>query len=187
MGASARLEAPPIRRAENPQMTEDVESVKRDTLLRIDQPLLPAKAQPTRMVFVAGGDYRLSSWSRPTDRRVRLTDYFIDKYEVSNREYKEFISAGGYLKRDLWKPSFVKDGRSVSWDDAMKVLVDRTGLPGPRSWSNQSFPDGTDVTWYERFRRRNNAEAQTWEERPGSLGYRTRLHGNELWLRSGPR
>ena len=35
------------------------------------------------------------------------------------------------------------------------MLVDRTGLPGPRTWSNQSFPEGkadhpvTDVTWYE--------------------------------------
>jgi eukaryotic-like serine/threonine-protein kinase len=151
--------------------------------IRIDQPLLPAKAQPARMVFVAGGDYRLSSWSRPTDRRVRLTDYFIDKYEVSNREYKEFISAGGYLKRDLWKPSFVKDGRSVSWDDAMKVLVDRTGLPGPRSWSNQSFPDGkadhpaADVTWYEaaayaRFRGKRLPTVFQWEKaaRNGVIG-----------------
>ena len=35
------------------------------------------------------------------------------------------------------------------------MFVDRTGLPGPRAWSNQSFPEGkadhpvTDVTWYE--------------------------------------
>ena len=37
----------------------------------------------------------------------------------------------------------------------MQLLVDRTGLPGPRSWSNQNFPEGkadhpvTGVTWYE--------------------------------------
>jgi hypothetical protein len=35
------------------------------------------------------------------------------------------------------------------------MLVDRSGLPGPRTWSNQAFPDGkadhpvTDITWYE--------------------------------------
>jgi imidazolonepropionase-like amidohydrolase len=34
MGSSAGLEAPPVPRAENPQTTEDVERVKRDTLLR---------------------------------------------------------------------------------------------------------------------------------------------------------
>ena len=63
------------------------------------------------MVFVPGGDYRLISWSRPTDRRVPLNDYFIDKYEVSNLEYKEFVNAGGYVKRELWRHPFVKDGR----------------------------------------------------------------------------
>jgi imidazolonepropionase-like amidohydrolase len=34
MGSSAGLEAPPVPRAENPQTTEDIERVKRDTLLR---------------------------------------------------------------------------------------------------------------------------------------------------------
>jgi hypothetical protein len=37
----------------------------------------------------------------------------------------------------------------------MKEFKDRTGLPGPRSWSSQNFPEGksdypvTDITWYE--------------------------------------
>src|SRR6266508_1783884 len=32
--------------------------------------------------------------------------------------------------------------------------------------------------------RRNNAKAQTWKQRLGSVSNRARLHGNELWLRS---
>jgi eukaryotic-like serine/threonine-protein kinase len=123
--------------------------------IRIAQRLVATGGVPARMVLVPGGDYRLISWSRPVDRRVRLDDYFIDKYEVSNQEYKEFIIAGGYAKREFWKHPFVKDGRVVPWEEAQRVLVDRTGLPGPRSWSNQSFPEGkadypvTDVSWYE--------------------------------------
>ena len=107
--------------------------------IRIDQRLLPANTVPARMVFVPGGDYRLISWSRPTDRRVRLDDYFIDKYEVSNQEYKEFVNAGGYLKRELWRHPFVKDGRTIPWDEAMRTLVDRTGLPGPRTLVEPEF------------------------------------------------
>ena len=143
--------------------------------IRIDQRLLPAGAVPARMVFVPGGDYRLISWSRPTDRRVRLDDYYIDKYEVSNQEYKEFINGGGYVKREFWTHPFVKDGRTLPWEEAIRLLVDRTGLPGPRTWSNQSFPDGkaehpvTDVTWYEAaayaaFRGKRLATIFQWEK-----------------------
>jgi len=108
-----------------------------------------------RMVFIPGGQYKLASRSRPTEARVELDDYFIDKYEVTNREFKEFVSAGGYFKPEFWKPPFVKDGRTLTFDEAMKEFRDRTGLPGPRSWSGQNFPDGkaehpvTDITWHE--------------------------------------
>jgi formylglycine-generating enzyme required for sulfatase activity len=123
--------------------------------IRIDLRLLPSGDVPQRMVFVPGGDYRLVSWSRPTDRRVRLDDFFIDKYEVSNREYQEFVNAGGYVRREFWKHAFMKDGRTIPWDEAMRTFVDRSGLPGPRTWSNQAFPDGkadypvTNISWYE--------------------------------------
>jgi formylglycine-generating enzyme required for sulfatase activity len=123
--------------------------------VRVDQSLVVLAQMPARMVSVPGGEYRLVAWSRPTDRRVRLNDYFIDKYEVTNREFKEFINAGGYLKKEFWKHPFVKDGRTIPWDEAMKAFTDRTGLPGPRGWSSQNVPEGkadhpvTDITWYE--------------------------------------
>ncbi|HUR21031.1 MAG TPA: bifunctional serine/threonine-protein kinase/formylglycine-generating enzyme family protein, partial [Vicinamibacterales bacterium] len=123
--------------------------------IRVEQTLIPLDKMPARMVAVPGGEYRLVAWSRPTDTRVTLNDYFIDKYEVTNQEYKDFINAGGYVKKDFWKHPFVRDGKAMSWEDAMKLFVDRTGLPGPRSWSSQNVPEGkadhpvTDVTWYE--------------------------------------
>jgi serine/threonine protein kinase/formylglycine-generating enzyme required for sulfatase activity len=123
--------------------------------LDIQEKLLPADKVPDRMVFVPGGDYRLVAWARPTEARVPLNDYFIDKYEVSNQDYKEFINAGGYLKKQFWQHPFVKDGKSLAWEDALKEFKDRTGLPGPRDWSNQDFPQGkgdfpvANITWYE--------------------------------------
>ena len=123
--------------------------------LQVNVRLFEADKMPERMVHVPGGDYRLAAWERPTEQRVRLDDFFIDKFEVSNQDYKNFINAGGYLKKQFWKYPFVKDGKSLSWEDAMNEFKDRTGLPGPRSWTNQNFPDGkagypvTDVTWYE--------------------------------------
>ncbi|HSE21974.1 MAG TPA: protein kinase, partial [Pyrinomonadaceae bacterium] len=67
--------------------------------ISIQQKLFTATSMPGQMVFVPGSNYRLVAWARPTDTRVQLDDYFIDRYEVSNREYQEFINAGGYLKR----------------------------------------------------------------------------------------
>ena len=123
--------------------------------LNLNEKLLPADKLPDRMVMVPGGDYRLVAWARPTEERVPLNDFFIDKYEVSNQEYKEFINGGGYLKKQYWQHPFLKDGKALSWEDALREFKDRTGLPGPRDWSNQNFPDGkadypvANITWYE--------------------------------------
>ena len=121
----------------------------------VNQNLFAQGAIPDGMVFVPGGDYRLVNWSRPTETRVKLNDFFIDRYEVSNRDFQEFIATGGYLKKQYWEHPFVKDGKTLTWEEAMKVLIDRTDLPGPRGWSGQTFPEAkadhpvTGITWYE--------------------------------------
>ncbi|MFN3872670.1 MAG: protein kinase domain-containing protein [Ignavibacterium sp.] len=110
---------------------------------------------PENMVFVNGGSHKLISSSVHSERPITLNDFFIDKYEVSNAEYKKFISAGGYNHKEYWKHKFIKNGEEISWQDAMKLFVDKTNLNGPRSWTNQNYPEGkenypvTDITWYE--------------------------------------
>ena len=117
--------------------------------------LLEADKVPHRMARVTGGRYRLVGWKKPTSQAAQLSDYFMDKYEVTNREYKEFVNAGGYLKKQFWKYPFIKDGKPLQWEETVKEFKDQTGLPGPRSWKNQDYPEGkaehpvTDVTWYE--------------------------------------
>lgn len=123
--------------------------------MSVKERLIETSGVPDRMAFVPGGDYRLSGWGRPTIERIRLDDYLIDKYEVTNQEYKEFINAGGYRNKQFWKYPFVKDGKTLSWEEAIEEFKDRTGLPGPRTWTGQNFPDGkgqfpvTDISWYE--------------------------------------
>ena len=123
--------------------------------LMIEQKLLPADRVPIGMTLVTGGDYRLRAWARPTDAKVQLDDFLIDQYEVSNQDYKEFINAGGYLKKQYWTHPFIRDGKKLTWEEGIQEFTDRTGLPGPRNWSSQNFPEGkakypvTDVSWYE--------------------------------------
>lgn len=143
--------------------------------LHVDAILFPISEIPERMVFVPGGEYKLMSWKKPTDIAVTLPDYFIDRFEVSNREYKEFVSSGGYLKREYWKFPFAREGKPIDWETAMNELKDKTGLPAPRNWVNQNFPDGrsehpvTEITWYEaaayaEFRGKSLPSVYQWEK-----------------------
>jgi eukaryotic-like serine/threonine-protein kinase len=86
---------------------------------------------------------------------MALPGYWLDRYEVTNREFKAFVTAGGYLKSEYWKGPFVKDGRSLSWQEAMEQFRDTTGLRGPATWQLGTYSDGTadlpvgGVSWYE--------------------------------------
>lgn len=123
--------------------------------IRVAHKLIATDALPEEMVFVPGGHYKLRGQDRLTAKGVTLQDYAIDRYEVSNADYKAFIDAGGYRERSYWEHPFIKDETLLSWEDGITLLTDRTGLQGPRSWSNQLYPEDeanfpvTGVTWYE--------------------------------------
>ncbi len=84
-----------------------------------------------------------------------LDDFYIDKYEVTNKQYKEFIDSGGYQKREYWKHEFIKDGRVLTWEEAMAEFVDQTDRPGPPTWQAGDYPEGqgdypvSGISWYE--------------------------------------
>ncbi|MFB0520493.1 MAG: formylglycine-generating enzyme family protein, partial [Desulfatiglandales bacterium] len=84
-----------------------------------------------------------------------IGDFFMDKHEVTNRQFKEFVNKGGYEKREYWKHKLIKDGREIAWEDAVKEFVDATGKPGPATWQDGDIPEGQEnhpvsgVSWYE--------------------------------------
>jgi dienelactone hydrolase len=84
-----------------------------------------------------------------------LGDFYIDRYEVTNKQYKEFISRGGYRKQEYWEHDFTKDGTKLTWEEAMAEFVDQTNRPGPANWEGGDYPSGQDehpvsgISWYE--------------------------------------
>src|SRR6201998_2297492 len=87
---------------------------------------------------------------------VALSDYWIDKFEVTNQAFKRFVDQGGYQKEAYWKQEFRdKDGKPIAWAEAMKLLVDKTGRPGPATWMQGEYPRGQEnypvagVGWFE--------------------------------------
>ena len=109
----------------------------------------PVGSLPPRMVHVPEGNVEVAGST------THLDDFLIDKYEVTNRDFKKFIDAGGYRNAQYWKFPFVKDGSSLSFEQAMALLVDKTDRQGPSGWEVGSYPAGQDdypvsgVSWYE--------------------------------------
>ena len=110
----------------------------------------PEAAAPPGMVRVPGGSFALGSLDA-----VQLEDFWLDTYEVTNREYKAFVDAGGYSRREFWKPPFFRAGFEVPFDEALAAFRDATGRPGPATWELGTFPEGREnhpvegVSWYE--------------------------------------
>ena len=115
----------------------------------------PEGSVPKEMVRVPGGKTDLAKPSLDHLPEVTLDDYLIDRHEVTNEEYRKFVDAGGYEKREFWKQPFLRDGRTVSWDEAMARFRDTTGRPGPATWELGSHPKGVEkhpvggVSWWE--------------------------------------
>jgi len=85
----------------------------------------------------------------------QLADFLMDKLEVTNRQYKLFVDAGGYADRGFWDSTMTRDGRPIAWETAMALLIDQAGRPGPSTWmagapaaDTEDLPVGG-VSWYE--------------------------------------
>ncbi len=49
----------------------------------------------------------------------KIPPYYVDRYEVTNRDYQKFVDSGGYEKQEYWKERFIGKGHDLSWNDAM--------------------------------------------------------------------
>ena len=83
------------------------------------------------MVRVAGGATELNLPGLEQLDSLALGDYLIGRYEVTNRQYKAFVDAGGYARRELWREPFATTGRALGWSDAMAGSWTRPAGPGP--------------------------------------------------------
>ena len=114
-----------------------------------------AQDSPNGMVPVPAGtwvkDVGFVGWLGP----YRLPPYYVDRYEVTNRDYQNFVDSGGYEKQQYWTEPFTKNGRTLPWSQAMTEFRDATGRPGPATWVAGHYPEGradfpvSGVSWFE--------------------------------------
>jgi dienelactone hydrolase len=134
---------------------------------------------PAGTVLVGGGLVRLQSPGLEGLPTLDLPEYLIDRTEVTNRDYKAFVDAGGYADSTWWTEPFERDGRRVDWAEARATFVDRTGRPGPATWELGDYPDGqgdhpvAGISWFEaaayaRFRGRSLPSVYHWNWAAGT-------------------
>jgi formylglycine-generating enzyme required for sulfatase activity/predicted Ser/Thr protein kinase len=119
------------------------------TFFATDVVLQPVGAVPEGMTRVPSGS------ATNEGQTFTVPDFWMDRFEVTNRQFKAFVDAGGYSKAELWREPFIENGKAISWEAGVGRFRDRTGRPGPATWELGSFPQGHadypvgGVSWYE--------------------------------------
>lgn len=125
--------------------------VGEDSVLRLE----PDDAPHAEMVQVAGGRVEVAMPGLSNLAPAALAAFRIDRAEVTNAEFKRFVDAGGYARREFWTEPIRSVGRVLSFEESRALFVDRTGRPGPAGWEAGDIPAGAEdlpvggVSWYE--------------------------------------
>ena len=138
-------------------------------------PLPDAATSPDGMVLVPAIPAAIPGFGNAP---IEVPAFYIDRFEVRNRDFKEFVDGGGYADARHWRD--LPLGQGGDWRTAVAGFVDLTGRPGPPTWRAGSYPDGmadhpvTGVSWFEavaycRFRGKELPTAYHWYRAAGSI------------------
>lgn len=144
--------------------------MKQDAPVKTAQPL---KADLSKMIQVPDGDFtfgmeeeHLRHWVTAgniyfqgieeqyrreltiPERRISLGTFYIDKFETTNREYKEFVDATGYRPADTadYLKHWTENGSYPGWaEDFPVVWVSKEDARAYCSWRGKRLP--TEMEW----------------------------------------
>ena len=109
-------------------------------------------------------------------RKVYMSAYLIDKYPVTNAEYKEFIESGGYKQRDLWS--------DAGWDYVQRSKPLDSDVVNSAMDGEDDCPV-VNVSWYEaeafaRYAGKRLPTEAEWEKAARGTDGRIYPWGNEF-------
>jgi len=125
-------------------------------------------------IYIEGGSFLMGQGSGELVREVTISNFYMDAFEVTNAEYKEFIDAGGYDKSEYWT------AEGWHWRQTSQQQGYDRGDPKPMGWGSGDAPwessvfsplansPVSGVSWYEayayaRFRGKSLPTEAQWE------------------------
>lgn len=111
-------------------------------------------------------------------RKVNLPGFYIDKYEVTNEQYKKFVDATGYKTPQHWEGKNFPSGKGkhpvvwVTWEDA-NAYAKWAGkrLPTEAEWEKAARgTDGRFFPWGNKFERRVSNTDETGKGETTAVG-----------------
>ena len=121
-------------------------------------PVLSMSEPPQGMVLVPAGEFTMGTDdpNAPDDqrpaRKVNVDAFYIDKHEVTNAQFKEFISADGYNKREYWTKAgwdFIQKERKLPVDPPEMYRITAPLGFGINSVSKEPNHPVIGVSWHE--------------------------------------
>ncbi len=111
-----------------------------------------------KMTYIPAGEFIMGTFERHKDERpthvVYVDDFYIDRYEVTNDDYKKFVTLTGHFAPDHWQgPEAAEKGFGthpvvyVSWYDAYSYCK-WSGKRLLREWEWEKAARGTDGRSY---------------------------------------
>ncbi len=120
-------------------------------MLKLDVP----NNMPENMVRIPANKASMNIVGLEQESGKQVDEFLIDRFEVTNKKFKEFVDANGYSNLSFWRNPFYFNGKEISATEAITKFVDKTGRQGPANWEAGIYPDGlenhpvTGVSWYE--------------------------------------